>query len=162
MAVRACLTSADKEIDIAHKLAETVLECEELLNTTSDICGELDSLLALALGAQRYKLCRPRMTERNIIRIKGGRHPLQELTVPSFVGNDAYLVGGSGEEPSDSSSSDPLPQPTYPNGSVSSDMGPPSRPTGPSMVLVTGPNYSGKSVYLKQVALIVLMAHVGR
>ena len=29
------------------------------------------------------------------------------------------------------------------------------------MVLLTGPNYSGKSVYLKQVAIIVFMAHVG-
>jgi len=31
----------------------------------------------------------------------------------------------------------------------------------PSMMLLTGPNYSGKSVYLKQVALIVYMAHIG-
>lgn len=30
------------------------------------------------------------------------------------------------------------------------------------MLVLTGPNYSGKSVYLKQVALIVYMAHVGR
>ena len=29
------------------------------------------------------------------------------------------------------------------------------------MLLLTGPNYSGKSVYLKQIALIVYMAHVG-
>lgn len=29
------------------------------------------------------------------------------------------------------------------------------------MLILTGPNFSGKSVYLKQVALIVLMAHVG-
>jgi DNA mismatch repair protein MSH5 len=29
------------------------------------------------------------------------------------------------------------------------------------MLILTGPNYSGKSVYLKQVALIVFMAHVG-
>jgi len=29
------------------------------------------------------------------------------------------------------------------------------------MIIVTGPNYSGKSVYLKQVALITFMAHVG-
>jgi DNA mismatch repair protein MSH5 len=29
------------------------------------------------------------------------------------------------------------------------------------MLILTGPNYSGKSVYLKQVAVIVYMAHVG-
>ncbi|QIX01697.1 hypothetical protein AMS68_007214 [Peltaster fructicola] len=29
------------------------------------------------------------------------------------------------------------------------------------MIIMTGPNYSGKSIYLKQVALIVYMAHVG-
>ena len=27
--------------------------------------------------------------------------------------------------------------------------------------MMTGPNYSGKSVYLKQIALIVYMAHIG-
>lgn len=31
----------------------------------------------------------------------------------------------------------------------------------PSTLLLTGPNYSGKSVYLKQVAIIVYMAHIG-
>lgn len=29
------------------------------------------------------------------------------------------------------------------------------------MLMLTGPNYSGKSVYLKQIALIVYMGHVG-
>ena len=29
------------------------------------------------------------------------------------------------------------------------------------MLILTGPNYSGKSVYLKQVAVIVFLAHVG-
>jgi hypothetical protein len=29
------------------------------------------------------------------------------------------------------------------------------------MILLTGPNYSGKSVYQKQIALIVYMAHIG-
>ena len=32
---------------------------------------------------------------------------------------------------------------------------------GPRMILLTGANASGKSVYLKQVALIVFMAHIG-
>ena len=29
------------------------------------------------------------------------------------------------------------------------------------MLIMTGPNFSGKSVYLKQIAVIVYMAHVG-
>lgn len=29
------------------------------------------------------------------------------------------------------------------------------------MLMITGPNYSGKSIYLKQIALIVYLAHVG-
>ncbi|KAL9619132.1 MAG: hypothetical protein Q9160_006221 [Pyrenula sp. 1 TL-2023] len=32
---------------------------------------------------------------------------------------------------------------------------------GPSMLVLTGPNYSGKSVYMKMTALIVYLAHVG-
>lgn len=32
----------DKEIEIIHELAQSVLEYEELLTTASDICGELD------------------------------------------------------------------------------------------------------------------------
>jgi hypothetical protein len=32
---------------------------------------------------------------------------------------------------------------------------------GPSMILLTGPNYSGKSVYQKQIAVAVYMAHMG-
>ena len=31
----------------------------------------------------------------------------------------------------------------------------------PSTLILTGPNYSGKSIYLKQVAIIVYMAHIG-
>ena len=69
-----------------------MLQYEEVLTTASDICGELDryrfegrisngtylsnvitSLLALAQGARKYKFSRPRITEENIIAIKGGR-----------------------------------------------------------------------------------------
>ena len=73
-----------------QRLAESVLQYEDLLTTVSDICGELDryadgptmvdsstlilhSLLALAQGAKMYNLTRPRVVEDNIIQIKGGR-----------------------------------------------------------------------------------------
>lgn len=64
---------SDREIEMSHELAQYVLQYEDLLTTCSDICGELDSLLALAQGARLYKLCRPRVTLDNVIRIKGGR-----------------------------------------------------------------------------------------
>ncbi|RMY41467.1 hypothetical protein D0866_00587 [Hortaea werneckii] len=149
----------DKEIEIIQGLSERVLQYDELLNETSDICGELDSLVALARGAQLHNFCKPRITEENIIKIKGGRHPLQEMTVPAFVSNDTYLVGGEGNEP-DSAQFEALtsqgPNVADPQGACPRDAR-----EGPSMVLMTGPNYSGKSIYLKQVAIIVYMAHIG-
>jgi DNA mismatch repair protein MSH5 len=66
--------------------------------------------------------------DENIIKIIGGRHPLQELVVPTFVENDTLLVGGGDSEQSKENEA-------------------------PSVMLLTGANYSGKSVYLKQVGL---------
>lgn len=84
------------------------------------------------------------------------RHPLQELTVPSYVANDTAIQGGAGNDAtiqSDPASGillDPSQRTATPE--LSDD---------PSMLILTGPNYSGKSVYLKQVAIIVYMAHIG-
>lgn len=126
-----------------YELGLRVIEHEAALITASDLCGELDSLLALALGAAKYKLTAPRMTDANEIQIVEGRHPLQELVVSSFIANDTSLLGGPGEEQdrdraASSGGEDP-----------------------PSVMVLTGPNHSGKSVYLKQVALIVFLAHIG-
>lgn len=130
----------DIEIEISHSLAQKVLEQEDFLTQASDLCGELDTVLALAHGSTEYKLTRPRIVKENIIDIRAGRHLLQELATPPYVPNDAFLVGG-GLENTDQIHNGPF---DYPN-----------------MLLLTGPNFSGKSVYLKQVALIVYMAQVG-
>ena len=63
--------------------------------------GDLDCLVALAEGARKHKLLPPRMTTENVINIVRGRHLLQELTVPSYVANDAFLRGGPGKESDD-------------------------------------------------------------
>lgn len=121
-----------------------VLELESQLTTASDLCGEFDCILALALGASKYNWACPKMTTLNIIDITGGRHPLQELVVPIFVPNDCCLMGGSdADDGGDESQSSVHPVQV------------------PSMLVLTGPNHSGKSVYLKQVALIVYLAHIG-
>ncbi|KAJ5827148.1 DNA mismatch repair protein MutS core [Penicillium robsamsonii] len=129
----------EKEIEIVYDLAQRVLRYENVLVDASDICGDIDSLLALTQAASFYKLTRPRMVEQNVIKIKGGRHILQELTVSSYVPNDTLLVGGSESETNDAASMD----------------------QNPSMLILTGPNYSGKSVYIKQVALIIYLAQIG-
>ena len=127
----------DTEIDISHDLAQRVLEDERLLIAASDVCGELDCSFALAHGVIEHKLVRPRFVDDNIISVTAGRHILQEMTVPSFVPNDAHIVGGDSDNETEA-----------------------ERSTA-SMIMLTGPNYSGKSVYQKQVALIVYMAQVG-
>lgn len=124
--------------------------------------------MALAQGARNHSLVRPRLTESNILDIRGGRsvsqdvsrmvlkltnnrHILQEKVVPNFIPNDTLLAGGEGELATDQQEmSSVAPQYRTEDGRIV-----------PSMILVTGPNFSGKSVYLKQVAIIVFMAHVG-
>ncbi|KAF2093029.1 hypothetical protein NA57DRAFT_81710 [Rhizodiscina lignyota] len=149
----------DKEIEIVHQLAQEILQYEDLLADCSDVCAELDCLLALAQGARRYNYSRPRVTKKNIVNIEAGRHPLQELTVASYVANDTYLVGGQGDD------IEPWPESTTGTSQASDHRTPSHTRTppadAPNMLILTGPNYSGKSVYLKQVALIVYMAHVG-
>lgn len=131
----------DREIELVQELAERVLQREELLAKASDLCGELDCLLALAQAAEQFKLVRPQISEDNNIRIKGGRHMLQELTVPTFIANDAVLVGRAEDMCADGQIEVPE--------------------VGANTLVISGPNYSGKSVYMKQVALIVYLAHIG-
>ncbi|KAL2067305.1 hypothetical protein VTL71DRAFT_1729 [Oculimacula yallundae] len=142
---------SDREIEILHGLAVRVLEHEQFLTSASDLCGELDSLVALATGAEKYGFNRPQMTTANIIRIEGGRHPLQELTVPAYIANDCCVSGGIGDEDETDDS----------NGEGDPSSSVRDSTETPSMLVMTGPNYSGKSVYLKQNALIVYMAHIG-
>lgn len=123
-------------MEIVHGLASKILEHEEPLLSASDVCGEFDAILALALGAEKYNWRAPQVVEPSIIRIEEGRHPLQELVVPAFVPNFCHLFSG------------PLHTAQLDDDS-------------PQALILTGPNHSGKSVYLKQTAIIVYLAHIG-
>lgn len=81
---------------------------------------------------------------------------MQELTVPSYVANDTAIKGGAGNDATilGEAASGVLLDPSQRTAT-------PDPPDDPSMLILTGPNYSGKSVYLKQVAIIVYMAHIG-
>ncbi|KAI0508600.1 putative MSH5 protein [Xylaria bambusicola] len=138
----------DREIEIIHQLAVTVLDRETAIIEASEVLGELDSLVALATLCGQNEWTAPQMTTANIIDIQGGRHPLQELVTPSFIPNDCSIAGGIGNDMHENADASP---------SVAID----KPPDSPSTVIITGPNHSGKSVYLKQIATIVYLAHIG-
>jgi DNA mismatch repair protein MSH5 len=67
------------------------------------------------------------------------------------VANDTKIAGGNGIITNE------MDDMTLTNNSMSSE-----KVTYKSVMLLSGANCSGKSVYLKQVALITYMAHIGR
>ncbi|KAE8186247.1 hypothetical protein CF335_g7499 [Tilletia laevis] len=134
----------EREIEHLFALQEAICQHASVLLQIADLFAELDCLLALAEAATRFGWVCPEMTQENVIEIYQGRHALQELTVDSFVPNDAYLQGGI-----------PFNQEGDDSAGIEQIQG------AKSLLVVTGSNGSGKSIYLKQIALIVLLAHVG-
>ncbi|KAH7919581.1 hypothetical protein BV22DRAFT_1108014 [Leucogyrophana mollusca] len=133
----------DREIEIVQELLDKILFHDQSMSNACDVCAELDCLLSLADVSRGFNYRRPRMVEDPVIEIIQGRHPLQEQVADTFVSNDSRLVGGVGIG-------------TYferDEEYESSQMG-----LWNSVVLCTGANACGKSVYLKQVALIQYMA----
>ncbi|GAA5933957.1 hypothetical protein JCM10213_008486 [Rhodosporidiobolus nylandii] len=156
---------ADKEIEIIHALLTHLLRLGPQLSAVTAALSELDCLIAFAEASRLYDWNRPEMVEGARCEIINGRHPLAELCVESFVRNSTSLMGGQGrlvnpdeDEKPDIALLDASAAPGDAHGHVKEEEG---GGRGKSMLIVTGANFSGKSVYLKQVALIVFLAHIG-
>jgi len=100
----------------------------------------LDCLASFAWAATEKGYRRPRIVEEPRLAISQGRHPVVEAHLPagSFVPNGIILDAGEGEAPS-SAAGERI----------------------PSFALITGPNMAGKSTFLRQTALILIMAQAG-
>src|SRR5664279_1123298 len=101
------------------------------IRQTALALAEIDVLASFAAQAANGNYCRPRFDDSNDIEIVDGRHPVIEQQDLSGVA-DRFV-----------------PNDLYLNG------------TTHSVLVITGPNMGGKSTYLRQVALIVLMAQMG-
>jgi DNA mismatch repair protein MutS len=137
------------EQEIFRRLLERVRRAAATISARARALAELDVAAALAELAVRRRWCRPVVDDSDFFLVRGGRHPVVEAAVEkeegSFVPNDCCLMGGAA-----------LSGDTPPSGEdCPGDM--PLRP----IWLVTGPNMAGKSTYLRQNALIAILAQAG-
>jgi DNA mismatch repair protein MutS len=145
------LTAEDRaftlEYDLFQQLREATAEAGKRLLATAEALAEIDSLASLAELARSRGYCRPEVVAEPILEIEAGRHPVLDLTEPdgTFVPNGVRCAGtrdvgrGTGEER----------QPSF------------TVPSPSSLLLLTGPNMAGKSTYIRQTALITLLAQIG-
>ncbi|KZT37836.1 hypothetical protein SISSUDRAFT_1114147 [Sistotremastrum suecicum HHB10207 ss-3] len=134
----------DREIEVIQSMLEKIVVHDRIILNIVDVCAEIDCLLSFAEASRAYKYVRPTMTLDNTLDIKGGRHPLQEQVVDTFVPNDAFIGYSLNSE------EDNIP-------TTDSEDGHPRN----SILICTGANACGKSVYMKQIALIQYMAQIG-
>ena len=131
------------EYELFLKVREEVLQWLQPLQRTADALAQLDVLASFAETARLHNYCRPAVGSEGRLVIRDGRHPVLEQTLVDtrFVPNESGLESGAG--------------PTAPaeDRSAGSAL--------PQIALITGPNMAGKSTYIRQVALLTLLAHTG-
>ncbi|PSP66694.1 DNA mismatch repair protein MutS, partial [Halobacteriales archaeon QH_8_67_27] len=128
------------EREIFERLRERVATRAEVLQETGRALAECDALASLAVHAVRNDWTRPELTDGRELDVEQGRHPVVEQTT-QFVPNDLRMDGAAS-----------LPDQERAGGHADDNR---------QFLIVTGPNMSGKSTYMRQAALITLLAQIG-
>jgi DNA mismatch repair protein MutS len=138
--------SVKLEYELFQRVREEVLGQLPKIQQTATALAQLDVLASFAETARLHSYCRPVVANEGVLQIRDGRHPVleQNLAEERFVPNDAGLCG-TGFQPVN----------------VEGDTGREACTTLPQIALITGPNMAGKSTYIRQVALLTLLAHTG-
>jgi hypothetical protein len=131
----------DRERDILFQLQTRLLDNLKIFDTISAAVSEFDCLMSLADTAAKRRFVRPIITDQDIVKIRGGRHPIQECFVPAYIPNDITIMPWQHRDSNDDDKYDGEDDNRHDTSSQQSRR----------IVLLTGANASGKSVLLKQV-----------
>jgi DNA mismatch repair protein MutS len=148
--------SVKLEYELFQRVREEVLGQMAKIQLTAAGLAQLDVLACFAETARLHDYCRPQVADEGVLQIRDGRHPVleQNLVDERFVPNDTGLAGSAlFVVPPLGGSEDGSRQTEPPKGGTTNLF--------PQIALITGPNMAGKSTYIRQVALLALLAHTG-
>ncbi|MFC3613481.1 DNA mismatch repair protein MutS [Lutimaribacter marinistellae] len=122
----------EMEKRLYQRLSDAILAESARLNAASRGLAELDLVTALADIARGEDWCRPRVDNTRAFNVTGGRHPVVEAALRQ-KGGESFIANDCDLSAEDSA----------------------------AIWLLTGPNMAGKSTFLRQNALISLLAQIG-
>ena len=122
------------ELEIFGALSAAVTADTEALKYIATALAVLDVSAGLAVLAESAGWVRPAVDRSRAFRIAGGRHPVVEAALKAT--GEAFVANDC-------------------------DLGPSENETNGRIWLVTGPNMAGKSTFLRQNALIAVLAQIG-
>ena len=139
--------SAEIERRIFAELRRQLLTNAVRIREASRHIAEIDLLGNFAHLAALRAWVRPTVDDSGVLEFIAARHPVVERRLEDqgagrFIPNSIHLSAANSAPP----------QPTTDNQQPT---------TSPSLLLITGPNMGGKSTYLRQSALLVIMAQCG-
>jgi DNA mismatch repair protein MutS len=123
--------AAALERELFESLRQSTLERAEAIRRAADRVADLDATASLAEVARLDGWVCPEVDASETVEIRGGRHPVVE-PILEVAGGEQFVPNDTDLDPS-----------------------------AVQILVLTGPNMSGKSTYLRQVALIVLLAQMG-
>ena len=134
---RKILTAHDRSIEIEKQifaeLRRAVLETTGRIRRSSVVVAEVDLLANFAHLAALRRYVRPTLAQEPVLEAVAARHPVIEQWMED----------------------------TREGRFIANDVYLDAGDAGPSLLLITGPNMGGKSTYLRQAAMLVLMAQMG-
>jgi len=119
------------EMEIFARLSQAVIDQTAAIASVAQAIAEIDASSALSEAANQRRYVRPQVDDSGAFEVRAGRHPVVERSI-SETAESTFVTNDCFLSPD-----------------------------GERLWLVTGPNMAGKSTFLRQNALIIILAQMG-